>query len=218
MPLYPEGDKQQHFSANDLQEIFLNAKLRNHEDIVNFVLKKGFVYRDNIDNNATCFDSGMAEDVLINDFFEENPDSIIIKSGNNITCLSKFQLRMSSQDLHSQFYECKGPTLASIDKKTIYTKLPPYNTFVRVRDLKLVLESKGLRFFRYIYDKDIDRMVSRHVLESKDEERFVSGFHCQKGTNTKIYFIYPVLQKDIFNEKEENRGKDATDLNERSYL
>ncbi|HMP28403.1 MAG TPA: hypothetical protein PKD85_02315 [Saprospiraceae bacterium] len=142
------------------------------------------------------------EDVSAKDYLGQDPSNIIIVIGNSSMGYSKEDLYKSTIK-DKTFYECKkkGKGLR-VSKDDIINV--PYavirgqgNYYVDIRDLKVILKSTD-RVFRLVFAKDVKYMASKDSIDVGDMKNWrgqdinlVSSWHCQEGTNVKVYRIEP---------------------------
>ncbi|HMP28078.1 MAG TPA: toxin-antitoxin system YwqK family antitoxin [Saprospiraceae bacterium] len=142
------------------------------------------------------------ENVSAKDYLDQDPSNIIIVIGNSSMGYSKQDLYKSSLKNKDYFYECKKKGGLRVIKADLVGV--PYavirgqgNYYVNVADLKSVIKSKH-RVFNLIFVKDVKYMASKNSIDEGNMQNWrgqqinlVSSWHCQEGTNVKVYRLEP---------------------------
>ena len=133
----------------------------------------------------------MAEEVNVGDFLNDDKDNIVfVIDGKFATIISKENLNL--EDPTSLFYECTrvnsfsrenttGPKLFALRKIG-----GVHGGLVWLEDVKKIKEESTKNAFVLEKVKSIETIVSMDVL---DNNRIVSGTHCQPGLNDTVYKV-----------------------------
>lgn len=195
-------------------DLFLNTlRLFKKYIIKEFKLpfnKKAESIKLDIDFTLEGFDPILMENITIKEHLDTDIDNVClinINDDNSITNVNLTDIKSLSvyfKDMTSGwFYKCNnGTSMASIDIKNAYVKIPgQFTIFVYYSELYDIIKNK----YRIVFYKNtgvtINNTVSHdnaYITHFNSRPSFVSGYHCQEGSNITIYKLYKHANISIF--------------------
>jgi hypothetical protein len=167
----------------------------------------------------TCFDMIAFDHVSIKEWLHENKGSIIfIDPNSHITCYKRTALRRLLDDPTSNYHKChlyqiivtneKGDeektNVQESEDPGVATKIPTGNTnwYLYQEEVLKCIRNKHSRIFQ-IFVEDQENPVIWNRSMSSDIFRALtrdatSGWHCQEGSDIKIYHVRPIALDRMF--------------------
>ena len=155
----------------------------------------------------TCFDFCTYDDEEIIKYLAENKkDNIVIfdASGEKPICYTRQRLTDLINTASTVFYPCLPQNKANKKKTLVRIHCQDYNTVVPISDVTSAIQSEQTIFRIYKTGTRFEITKSANVEYNVHDGSFVSGDHCQAGTNKNLYRL---LDADSFKVSQSAGGK-----------
>jgi hypothetical protein len=164
-----------------------------------------------------CYDFISGATYNIEKILDINPNKIIliyydprsVLNENNIFCYSYSYFKNILEDTNRHYYKCRGNYYRNDDSMgignkehyvndIIYVKIDlSFPVYIPMNELESIMEISHYTPYFYIMpklDKDTNiqmefsHTITKYLLES-DNPNYVGEYHCQSGTNIKLYYV-----------------------------